>query len=91
MKQKPAFVLDVRLPPGSFDVNVTPDKREIFMTEASKDGGGGLTIYLATPFKRSSCFSPQCMEIATLRSVSFVSFFFMFVDLVVLKMVAKGV
>lgn len=40
MKQKPAFVLDVRLPPGSFDVNVTPDKREIFMTEASTGMGG---------------------------------------------------
>lgn len=32
MKQKPAFILDLKLPPGSFDVNVTPDKREIFMT-----------------------------------------------------------
>ncbi|CAM9544259.1 unnamed protein product [Ectocarpus sp. 6 AP-2014] len=32
MKQKPAFILDLRLPPGTFDVNVTPDKREIFMT-----------------------------------------------------------
>lgn len=35
MKQKPAFILDVRLPSGSFDVNVTPDKREIFMTDVS--------------------------------------------------------
>lgn len=35
MKQKPAFILDLRLPPGSFDVNVTPDKREIFMTGVS--------------------------------------------------------
>lgn len=32
MKQKPAFILDVRLPTGDFDVNVTPDKREIFLT-----------------------------------------------------------
>ena len=31
MKQKPAAVLDLRLPPGSFDVNVTPDKRTIFL------------------------------------------------------------
>ena len=35
MKQKPAFILDLRLPPGTFDVNVTPDKREIFMTGVS--------------------------------------------------------
>ncbi|CAM9152807.1 unnamed protein product [Pylaiella littoralis] len=36
MKQKPAFILDLRLPPGTFDVNVTPDKREIFMTGEAK-------------------------------------------------------
>lgn len=35
MKQKPAFILDVRLPAGDFDVNVTPDKREIFMIDVS--------------------------------------------------------
>ena len=29
MKHKPAAVLDVQLPPGSFDINVTPDKREV--------------------------------------------------------------
>lgn len=38
MKQKPAFILDLRLPPGTFDVNVTPDKREIFMTGVSVGG-----------------------------------------------------
>lgn len=38
MKQKPAFILDLRLPPGTFDVNVTPDKREIFMTGVSSNG-----------------------------------------------------
>ncbi|CAN0514066.1 unnamed protein product, partial [Ectocarpus sp. 8 AP-2014] len=38
MKQKPAFILDLRLPPGTFDVNVTPDKREIFMTGVSGHG-----------------------------------------------------
>jgi DNA mismatch repair protein MutL len=32
MKAKPSAVLDVKLPPGSFDVNVTPDKREVFIT-----------------------------------------------------------
>jgi len=28
---KPAFALDLQLPPGSFDVNVTPDKREALL------------------------------------------------------------
>ncbi len=31
MGHKPAFVIDLELPPGSFDVNVTPDKREAFI------------------------------------------------------------
>ena len=30
-KHKPALVLDLRLAPGAFDVNVTPDKREILL------------------------------------------------------------
>ena len=32
MKHKPAAVLDFHLPQGTFDVNVNPDKREIFLT-----------------------------------------------------------
>ncbi len=35
MKNKPAYVLDVLLPPGTFDINVTPDKREVFLTKVS--------------------------------------------------------
>ena len=35
MKQKPACILDIRVPPGSFDVNLTPDKREIVLTHES--------------------------------------------------------
>lgn len=31
MKNKPAFIIDVCVPPGSFDVNLTPDKREIVL------------------------------------------------------------
>lgn len=31
MKHKPAFVLALRVPPGLFDVNVTPDKREVVL------------------------------------------------------------
>lgn len=47
MKQKPAFVLDIRLPPGSFDVNVTPDKREIFMTDVGdRDSPVGAFLWL---------------------------------------------
>jgi hypothetical protein len=32
MKQKPAFLLNVVTPPGSFDINVSPDKREIILS-----------------------------------------------------------
>ncbi len=33
MKHKPAYILDLQLPAGSFDINVTPDKREVFLTK----------------------------------------------------------
>lgn len=33
MKQKPAFVLDIVVPPGYFDVNLTPDKREVLIVQ----------------------------------------------------------
>ncbi|RYE99771.1 MAG: hypothetical protein EOO41_00580 [Methanobacteriota archaeon] len=32
MAHKPAYALDLVLPPGTYDVNVTPDKRDIFLT-----------------------------------------------------------
>jgi DNA mismatch repair ATPase MutL len=32
MSQKPAFVINILVPPGSFDVNISPDKREILLT-----------------------------------------------------------
>lgn len=32
MKQKPAFFLNIITPPGTFDVNMSPDKREIALT-----------------------------------------------------------
>ena len=32
MKHKPAYILNLTLPPGSFDVNVTPDKRQVLLT-----------------------------------------------------------
>jgi DNA mismatch repair ATPase MutL len=31
MKHKPAFILDIRLPAGYVDVNLTPDKREVLI------------------------------------------------------------
>jgi DNA mismatch repair ATPase MutL len=31
MQHKPAFILDLLLPEGSFDVNLSPDKREVFI------------------------------------------------------------
>ncbi len=31
MGHKPAYVLDLQLPSGSFDVNVSPDKRDVFI------------------------------------------------------------
>lgn len=33
MKQKPAFVLNITVPPGYFDVNLTPDKREVLIVQ----------------------------------------------------------
>ncbi|KAJ0397999.1 hypothetical protein P43SY_004060 [Pythium insidiosum] len=36
MKQKPACVLDISLPPNEFDVNVTPDKRETFLRQSHR-------------------------------------------------------
>lgn len=33
MKHRPAFVLELALPPGAFDVNVTPDKREVLVAQ----------------------------------------------------------
>ena len=33
MKHKPAFFLNWKLPPGSFDINVTPNKREVFLVD----------------------------------------------------------
>lgn len=32
MKQKPAFILNVITPPGTYDVNISPDKREVVLT-----------------------------------------------------------
>jgi DNA mismatch repair ATPase MutL len=32
MKHKPACILDIRVPAGTFDVNLTPDKREIILS-----------------------------------------------------------
>jgi len=33
MKQKPAFVLNVHVPSGLFDINMTPDKREVLIVQ----------------------------------------------------------
>lgn len=33
MKQKPAFVLNVLVPSGMFDINMTPDKREVLIVQ----------------------------------------------------------
>lgn len=33
MKHKPAYVLNLKLKHGTYDVNVTPDKREVFLTQ----------------------------------------------------------
>lgn len=29
MSQKPAFILNIEAPPGAFDINLSPDKREV--------------------------------------------------------------
>ncbi len=36
MSQKPAFFINIIVPPGAFDVNITPDKREILLTNQSE-------------------------------------------------------
>ena len=33
MKHKPAYILNFMLPPGTFDVNVTPDKRQVLLID----------------------------------------------------------
>ena len=33
MKQKPAFVLNFCLPPSSYDINIAPNKREVFLVD----------------------------------------------------------
>ena len=35
MGHKPAFILDLRLPPGAYDVNMSPDKREVLLVGES--------------------------------------------------------
>lgn len=35
MKQKPACILNIKVPAGTFDVNLTPDKREIVLSQES--------------------------------------------------------
>ncbi len=35
MKQKPACILNIKVPAGTFDVNLTPDKREIVLSHES--------------------------------------------------------
>ncbi len=35
MKQKPACILNIKVPSGTFDVNLTPDKREIVLAHES--------------------------------------------------------
>lgn len=79
MKQKPAFVLDVRLPPGSFDVNVTPDKREIFMTDVSR----GLVRVETFPTKIVCCSIQSrylacsfCLSALVMSSVSTSALFY---------------
>lgn len=32
MSQKPAFIIDITAPAGTFDINISPDKREILLT-----------------------------------------------------------
>jgi DNA mismatch repair ATPase MutL len=29
MSQKPAFIVNIEAPPGAFDINLSPDKREV--------------------------------------------------------------
>ena len=45
MKKKPAFLLDFRLTHCTYDINVTPDKREVFLTNEvrSRSRAGGAT------------------------------------------------
>jgi len=36
MKQKPAFVLNFVLPPASYDINIAPNKREVFLVDEAR-------------------------------------------------------
>lgn len=33
MSQKPAFILNIEAPPGTFDINLSPDKREVLFSK----------------------------------------------------------
>jgi DNA mismatch repair protein PMS2 len=64
MKHKPAYVFDLRLPAGTFDINVTPDKREVFLTKVRPAGAAccsGCVVTLLPPYlcsrRRPGCWS----------------------------------
>lgn len=65
MKRKPAFVLNFLLEPDAFDVNVTPDKREVFLKEEN-------AIISALREKLNSLWQPseRTMQVNSMLSIS---------------------
>lgn len=69
MKQKPAFVLDLRLQPGSFDINITPDKREVLLVNVRADcpkrsSKPRLTRSLLAARRKGRCWR-RCEQVCT--------------------------
>ena len=48
MSQKPAFIVNIEAPPGSFDINLSPDKREIVFAK-QKDIIGVCDVFIGVP------------------------------------------
>jgi DNA mismatch repair ATPase MutL len=54
MSQKPAFVINILVPAGTFDVNISPDKREILLTNYNELLGENCYPHLHNHPRRSA-------------------------------------
>ena len=66
MKQKPAFFLQLHLPPSLFDVNITPDKRKVLLSptiqESALDALRDALVDLWSPTLESKTFTTASID-----------------------------